>query len=73
MRAELTQLHHRPRATVVYVTHDQVEVMTLGRRITVMGDGRLHQCADPLEVYRRPANLFVARFISSPSIRTAAS
>jgi len=68
MRAELSQLHRRLQATILYVTHDQVEAMTMGERIAVMNEGRLQQCAPPLEVYRRPANRFVARFIGSPSI-----
>jgi multiple sugar transport system ATP-binding protein len=68
MRAELSQLHRRLNATIIYVTHDQVEAMTMGQRIAVMDEGRLHQCAPPLEVYRKPENLFVAGFIGSPSI-----
>jgi ABC-type sugar transport system ATPase subunit len=68
MRAELAQLHRRLGATILYVTHDQVEAMTMGQRIAVMNDGRLQQCAAPLEVYRRPANRFVASFIGSPAI-----
>ncbi|KPK74770.1 MAG: hypothetical protein AMS25_19145 [Gemmatimonas sp. SM23_52] len=58
MRAELSQLQRRLGATILYVTHDQVEAMTMGQRIAVMNDGRLQQFAEPLEVYRRPANLF---------------
>jgi len=68
MRAELSQLHRRLNATILYVTHDQVEAMTMGQRIAIMNDGRLQQCAQPLEVYRAPANRFVAGFIGSPSI-----
>ena len=68
MRAELSQLHRRLSATILYVTHDQVEAMTMGQRIAVMNEGRLQQCAQPLEVYSRPANLFVAGFIGSPAI-----
>jgi multiple sugar transport system ATP-binding protein len=68
MRAELAQLHRRLNATIVYVTHDQVEAMTMGQRIAVMHEGRLQQCAAPLDVYRKPANLFVAGFIGSPAI-----
>jgi multiple sugar transport system ATP-binding protein len=68
MRAELSQLHRRLGATILYVTHDQVEAMTMGQRIAVMNEGRLQQCAEPLEVYRKPANLFVAGFIGSPAI-----
>jgi multiple sugar transport system ATP-binding protein len=68
MRAELSQLHRRLKATILYVTHDQVEAMTMGQRIAIMNEGRLQQCAEPLEVYRAPANRFVAGFIGSPSI-----
>jgi multiple sugar transport system ATP-binding protein len=68
MRAELSQLHRRLNATIIYVTHDQVEAMTMGQRIAIMNEGRLQQCAEPLEVYRNPANVFVASFIGSPSI-----
>jgi multiple sugar transport system ATP-binding protein len=68
MRAELSQLHRRLNATILYVTHDQVEAMTMGQRIAIMDCGRLQQFAEPLEVYRKPANLFVAGFIGSPSI-----
>ncbi|UCF18808.1 MAG: ABC transporter ATP-binding protein [Gemmatimonadota bacterium] len=68
MRAELSQLHRRLKATILYVTHDQVEAMTMGQRIAVMNEGRLQQCAEPLEVYRKPANIFVAGFIGSPAI-----
>ncbi|NIR42728.1 MAG: ABC transporter ATP-binding protein [Gemmatimonadetes bacterium] len=68
MRAELSQLHRRLQATILYVTHDQVEAMTMGERIAIMNEGRLQQCAEPLEVYRRPANRFVASFIGSPAM-----
>jgi multiple sugar transport system ATP-binding protein len=67
-RAELARLHRRLGATMVYVTHDQEEAMTLGDRIAVLHEGRLQQCAPPLEVYRRPANAFVAGFVGSPSM-----
>jgi len=67
-RAELGLLHQRLRTTTVYVTHDQEEAMTLGTRIAVMRDGRLEQLAPPLEVFRRPANVFVARFVGSPAM-----
>ena len=66
MRAEITKLQQRLETTTIYVTHDQVEAMTMGRRIAVMKDGRLQQVGEPLEVYRRPRNLFVARFIGTP-------
>jgi multiple sugar transport system ATP-binding protein len=68
MRAELSQLHRRLNATIIYVTHDQVEAMTMGQRIAIMNAGALQQVAEPLEVYRRPANKFVAGFIGSPAI-----
>ncbi|HNX36293.1 MAG TPA: sn-glycerol-3-phosphate ABC transporter ATP-binding protein UgpC [Kiritimatiellia bacterium] len=66
MRSELNRLHRRLDATMVYVTHDQVEAMTMGDRIVVMDRGAIQQVAHPLEVYRRPANLFVAGFIGTP-------
>ncbi len=66
MRMELKQLQERLRATVVHVTHDQVEAMTLGSRIVVMEGGRIQQVGAPLDVYDQPANQFVARFIGSP-------
>jgi ABC-type sugar transport system ATPase subunit len=68
MRREIAELHARLGATMLYVTHDQVEAMTLGQRIAVMRDGRLQQYAPPLEVYRQPANLYVATFIGTPAI-----
>jgi multiple sugar transport system ATP-binding protein len=67
-RAELARLHRRLAATVVYVTHDQEEAMTLGSRVAVMRDGFLQQVAPPMELYRRPANLFVAGFVGSPGM-----
>jgi multiple sugar transport system ATP-binding protein len=66
MRAELQRLHERLGTTTVYVTHDQVEAMTLGQRVAVLRDGILQQVATPQDLYRRPANLFVAAFIGSP-------
>jgi multiple sugar transport system ATP-binding protein len=71
MRAELTRLHERLGVTTVYVTHDQVEAMTLGDRVAVMRDGVLQQCATPDELFRAPANLFVAGFIGSPAMNFA--
>ena len=68
MRAEIKRLHMRTGVTTIYVTHDQVEAMTLGTRIAVLKDGAIQQLATPLELYSRPANLFVAGFIGSPSI-----
>src|SRR5690348_7780254 len=67
-RAELARLHRRLGATMVYVTHDQVEAMTLGTRVAVLKDGTLQQVAPPMELYRRPLNQFVASFIGSPSM-----
>jgi len=66
MRREIAQLHTRLAATMIYVTHDQVEALTLGDRIAVMRGGALQQVAGPMDLYRRPANLFVAGFIGSP-------
>jgi multiple sugar transport system ATP-binding protein len=66
MRAEIKRLQHRLRTTTVYVTHDQIEAMTMGHRIAVLKDGKLQQVGTPLEVYERPQNLFVAQFIGSP-------
>jgi multiple sugar transport system ATP-binding protein len=70
MRAEIAGLHQVLGTTMIFVTHDQVEAMTLGQRIAIMKDGLLRQYAPPLEVYRKPANLFVAKFIGSPPINT---
>jgi multiple sugar transport system ATP-binding protein len=67
-RAELARLHRRLGATVVYVTHDQEEAMTLGGRVAVMRDGFLQQVAPPMELYRKPANQFVAGFVGSPAM-----
>src|SRR5215212_9035928 len=67
-RAELALLHRRLAATMVYVTHDQEEAMTLGARIAVMRDGVLEQVAAPMDLYDRPANTFVAGFIGSPAM-----
>jgi multiple sugar transport system ATP-binding protein len=71
-RAELIELRRRLRATIVYVTHDQVEAMTMGDRIAILDQGVLQQVAGPQEVYARPANLFVARFIGNPPMNTIA-
>lgn len=65
-RTEISKLHARLGATMIYVTHDQVEAMTMGDRICVMKDGHIQQVAAPLELYNRPVNLFVAGFIGSP-------
>jgi multiple sugar transport system ATP-binding protein len=68
MRAELKHLQHELSVVTIYVTHDQVEAMTLGSRIAILKDGLLQQFGTPSEVYRRPANLFVAGFVGSPSM-----
>src|ERR1044071_1524868 len=68
MRSEIKALHQRLRTTTVYVTHDQVEAMTMADRIVVMQDGRIEQIGSPLELYDRPDNLFVAQFIGSPAM-----
>jgi len=68
MRVELLKLHQRLRNTMVYVTHDQIEAMTLADRIVVFRDGRVEQTGTPLELYRNPANTFVAGFIGSPAM-----
>jgi multiple sugar transport system ATP-binding protein len=66
MRTEISKLHARLAATMIYVTHDQVEAMTMGDRICVMKDGNIMQVAEPLELYNKPDNMFVAGFIGSP-------
>src|SRR3989344_863878 len=66
MRMELQKLHNRLQSTMIYVTHDQVEALTLGDRIVVMKDGDVQQIAAPLELYNSPSNRFVAGFIGSP-------
>lgn len=66
MRAELAKLHHRLQTTTIYVTHDQIEALTLGDRIVVLDDGIIQQVAPPLTVYDYPANMFVAGFIGTP-------
>ena len=68
MRAEIKALHQRLRTTTVYVTHDQIEAMTMADRIVVMHDGRIEQIGTPLELFDRPGNLFVAQFIGSPAM-----
>ncbi len=70
MRMEIKRLHQRIGATIVYVTHDQIEAMTMATRIAVMHQGAVQQFADPDTVYRYPANLFVARFMGSPPMNT---
>ena len=68
MRAEISKLHRRLEATIIYVTHDQVEAMTMASRIFIMHEGALQQSGPPLRVYRQPANRFVAGFIGSPAM-----
>jgi multiple sugar transport system ATP-binding protein len=68
MRAQLAALHGRLATTTIYVTHDQIEAMTLGQRVAVMRDGRIQQVDTPQELYAHPANLFVAAFIGSPAM-----
>jgi multiple sugar transport system ATP-binding protein len=68
MRSEIRELHQRLKTTTVYVTHDQIEAMTMADRIVVMRDGRISQMGAPLDLYDRPANTFVAGFIGSPSM-----
>jgi len=71
MRVELKRLHERLETTAIYVTHDQVEAMTLGDRVVVMKDGVVQQVGEPLELYGNPANRFVAGFIGSPAMNFA--
>jgi multiple sugar transport system ATP-binding protein len=68
MRVEIAKLYQRLNATIIYVTHDQVEAMTLAGRIVIMNKGIVQQVGSPIEVYRKPANLFVAGFIGSPTM-----
>ena len=72
-RAQLVELHQRLATTIVFVTHDQVEAMTMGERIAVLNEGTVQQVGPPQQVYDRPANLFVARFIGSPPMNTVAA
>ncbi len=68
MRVEIARLHQRLGTTMVYVTHDQIEAMTLGQRIVVLKDGEIQQVDTPMALYERPANLFVATFLGSPAM-----
>jgi multiple sugar transport system ATP-binding protein len=68
MRTELKKLHQRLQATIVYVTHDQVEAMTMGDRIVIMKEGTIQQIGTPLRLYNRPKNIFVAGFVGSPAM-----
>ncbi|TIP53416.1 MAG: ATP-binding cassette domain-containing protein, partial [Mesorhizobium sp.] len=67
-RLEIARLHRELKATIIYVTHDQVEAMTLGDRIVVLNEGRIEQIGTPMELYRNPVNLFVAGFVGSPQM-----
>ena len=69
-RAELVRLHRRLGITIIHVTHDQVEAMSMAQRVAVMHEGKLEQCAPPMEVYGTPATLFTAQFVGSPLINT---
>ena len=71
MRTEIKELHQRLKTTTVYVTHDQIEAMTMADKIVVMHDGIVEQIGAPLELYDRPDNLFVAGFIGSPAMNFA--
>jgi multiple sugar transport system ATP-binding protein len=71
MRAELARLHDRLGVTTIYVTHDQVEAMTLGDRVAVLRDGTVQQCDTPEKLFEEPANVFVAAFIGSPAMNLA--
>ena len=68
MRSELSKLHNRLQATMIFVTHDQTEAMTMADRVVVMKDGRVQQVGTPLDVYQHPGNIFVAGFIGSPAM-----
>ncbi len=68
MRAEIKELHQRLKVTTVYVTHDQIEAMTMADKIVVMNGGNIEQIGRPLDLYDRPNNLFVAGFIGSPAM-----
>ena len=68
MRAEIIKLHKKLETTIIYVTHDQIEAMTMGNKIVVMKDGMIHQIDSPINIYNHPSNIFVAGFIGSPAI-----
>ena len=68
MRTEISKLHHSLKSTMVYVTHDQTEAMTMGDKIVVMKDGSIQQTNTPLNLYHNPSNKFVAGFIGSPAM-----
>jgi len=73
MRAEIAKLQHRLQTTTIYVTHDQVEAMTMGQRVAVLKDGDLKQVGTPMELYDKPANVFVASFIGTPPMNLFAA
>jgi multiple sugar transport system ATP-binding protein len=73
MRLEIAKMHKRLSATMIYVTHDQVEALTLADRIVVMNDGHIQQIGTPMELYEQPANMFVAQFIGSPTMNIVAT
>ncbi|MCB1376836.1 MAG: TOBE domain-containing protein, partial [Alphaproteobacteria bacterium] len=73
MRTEIKRLHQRLKTTIVYVTHDQIEAMTLATKIAVLKDGILQQSGTPAEIYTQPANMFVADFMGSPAMNLLAS
>ena len=68
MRAEIKRLHHRLRTTMIFVTHDQVEAMTMAEQVIILREGRVEQVGTPLDLYDKPANAFVAGFIGSPAM-----
>jgi multiple sugar transport system ATP-binding protein len=68
MRTEIKALHRRLAKTIIYVTHDQIEAMTMADRVVVMNGGRIEQTADPITLYEKPGNLFVAGFIGAPTM-----
>jgi len=68
MRVELARLHERLRSTMIYVTHDQAEAMTLGEKVVVLNRGQIQQIGTPAEIYHRPGNLFVAGFVGQPQM-----
>ena len=68
MRSEIVRIHEEVGATTIYVTHDQIEAMTMASRIVVMKDGFIQQIGEPNEIYRNPANMFVAGFIGTPAM-----
>jgi multiple sugar transport system ATP-binding protein len=73
MRAEISKLHEQLKTTIIYVTHDQVEAMTMGTKIVIMKDGEIHQVDSPMEIYDYPVNMFVAGFIGSPAMNFVAA